>query len=58
MKRRSFLKQVVARVEVGRWPEGTARTLGRRRGESDEALRERRETHLLEVMKKRATIVF
>jgi site-specific DNA recombinase len=58
MKRRSFLKQVVARVEVGRWPEGTARTLGRRRGESDESLRERRDAHLLEVMKKRASIVF
>jgi hypothetical protein len=34
------------------------RTLQRRRGESDELLRKRRETHLLKVMKKRATIVF
>jgi site-specific DNA recombinase len=58
MKRRSFLKQVIDHVEVSRWPEGTARTLGRRRGESDESWKERREVHLLEVMKTRAKIVF
>lgn len=58
MKRRSFLKQVIARVEVGRWPDATSRTLPKRKGETEDALRERRETHLLEVMKKRATLVF
>lgn len=58
MKRRSFLKQVVARVEVGRWPEGMSRTLPRRKEDTDETLSDRREAHLLEVMKKRAKIVF
>lgn len=58
MKRRSFLKQVVARVEVGRWPEATSRTLPRRKDDTDDSLRERREGHLLEAMKKRARIVF
>lgn len=47
MKRRSFLKEVAARVEVGRWPKGKARALGRRRGESDGSRRVRREAHLL-----------
>ena len=58
MKRRSFLKQVVDHVEVGRWPAGTAVTLSRRGGETDDALTARREEHLLNVMKKRVKIVF
>lgn len=58
MKRRSFLKQVVARVEVGQWPEGMSRTLPRRKEDTDETLSERREAHLLEVMKRRAHIFF
>ena len=54
MKRCSFLKQVADHVEVERWPDASARSLPCQGGETHDALRERREDHLLEVMKKRS----
>ena len=58
MTRRSFLKQVVDKIEVTKWPRGTATSLPRRSGESDMSLQERRAQHALKVMAQRVNIAF
>lgn len=57
LKRRNFLRQLVARVEVQRWPEGQPSTLTRRKGESADDHRDRQEANRRTALEKRVRIV-
>jgi site-specific DNA recombinase len=57
LRRRNFLRQLVARVEVQRWPAGLASTLTRRSGESEAAHRQRVEANRREALERRVRIV-
>lgn len=55
-ERRGFLRDVVASVTVADWPTGTARTVPRRKGESDRSLSQRRVEHAERAMRERVEI--
>jgi DNA invertase Pin-like site-specific DNA recombinase len=57
-RRRSFLKLLIARVEIGEWPEGTPRTSFRKKGETDAEFIERQHDRLIGVVEKRTKIVW
>lgn len=57
MRRRNFLRALLKRVEVGGYPEGFAKTLPRRKNESEESLDKRRNEHHAEVLSRRVCIV-
>jgi hypothetical protein len=54
--RRTFLEQVIDRVTILPHPAGVASTLTRRRGESDEQLKSRREEHLDAILFERVRV--
>lgn len=58
MTRRSFLKQVVDKIDVSKWPRQTATSLSRRNSESETDPKARRAQHAFDVMAQRVSIKF
>lgn len=57
LRRRNFLRIAIVRIEAKPWPKGRGVSLPRRRGESEEQVRERRRAYALEMMAERVTVV-
>jgi len=55
-RRRTFLKLLIDRVEVGPHPDGIGRRVPRRSGETDESYQARRKDHIMATVAKRTTI--
>jgi DNA invertase Pin-like site-specific DNA recombinase len=56
--RRRILAAVIERIDIGPHPAGVTTTPPRRRGETDTALTARRERHMAEVLRQRASITW